>query len=88
VTGPRDRNSACEAGSAEFVFFELCGSFFRISAAELQTNSALPTRCVRASADLPDSLAQASSAPYIYTNMNIMLAPAKKKRYNAGHEKG
>ena len=27
-------------------------------------------------------------APYIYTNMNIMLAPAKKRRYNAGHEKG
>jgi hypothetical protein len=31
-----------QQGSAEFGFFELCGSFFNKSAAELQTNSALP----------------------------------------------
>jgi hypothetical protein len=78
-----------EVGSAEFRFPETLRFFAsqETRAAELQTNSALP-RCLRASQDLADSLAPASSAPYIYTNMNIMLDPAKKKRYNAGHEKG
>ncbi len=31
-----------EQGSAEFGFFELCGSFFGERAAELKNNSALP----------------------------------------------